>query len=99
MSIGEELSNCVGFQWDDANADKNLEKHRVTDGECEEIFFNEPLLVAEDPSHSDEEARGLALGRTNAARRLFVVFTIRNQLVRIISARDMTPLERRRYGE
>jgi uncharacterized DUF497 family protein len=97
MSIFDDLEECVGFQWDEGNADKNLEKHGVSDAECEQIFFNDPLVAGEDEEHSQDEPRGFALGRTDAGRHLFVVFTIRSQLARVISARDMTPVERRSY--
>ena len=43
-----ELSDSTGFQWDEGNADKNWEKHRVARLECEQPFFNEPFLVNED---------------------------------------------------
>jgi uncharacterized protein len=97
MDLGEALQACVGFQWDEGNADKNLEKHGVTDEECEEVFFNEPLVVGEDAAHSPDEPRGYALGQTNAGRKLFVVFTVRSDRIRVISARDMTRREDRRY--
>lgn len=97
VGVLDELQRSVGFEWDEGNADKNLEKHDVTDGECEEAFFNSPLLVAEDLAHSGDEPRGFALGSTNAGRLLFVAFTVRGHLVRVISARDMTSGERRRY--
>ena len=45
MSAYEELENCTGFDWDDGNQGKNWEKHGVSDGEAEEIFFNDPLAV------------------------------------------------------
>ena len=95
--LRKALQEVVGFQWDEGNADKSLKKHDVSDGECEQIFFNIPLVVGEDLAHSDEELRGYALGATNAGRLLFVVFTIRGDLIRVISARDMTPKEQRRY--
>ncbi len=97
MGVPEDLQGCVGFEWDDDNSDKNLEKHDVSDGACEEIFFNDPLMVGEDAAHSREKQRGFALGQTNAGRLLFVVFTVRRQFIRVISARDMTPAERRWY--
>jgi len=93
------LSKCTGFQWDAGNADKNWELHRVSQAECEEIFFNRPILVAPDDEHSQKEPRYAALGRTNAGRRLAVIFTIRGTLVRVISARDVSRRERRVYEE
>jgi predicted DNA binding CopG/RHH family protein len=48
--------------------------------------------------HSQDEDRYYALGRTSADRRLFVAFTMRGTLVRVISARDMSRTERRAYA-
>ena len=97
MGVLEDLQHCVGFDWDDGNERKNWEKHRVSDAECEEVFFNDPLVAGTDLSQSQSEARYFALGRTDADRHLFVAFTIRNELIRVISARDMTKQELRRY--
>jgi uncharacterized DUF497 family protein len=55
-------------------------------------------VVASDSKHSQVEDRYYALGRTSADRRLFVVFTMRGTLVRVISARDMSRKERRVYA-
>ena len=63
----------------------------------EEIFFNDPLVAGADEAHSKRERRYFALGRTDAGRHLFVAFTIRRNLIRIISAREMTRGEMRRY--
>ena len=97
MAVYDELNDCVGFEWDDGNRDKNWRKHGVTDSECEQVFFNEPFIALEDVAHSRAEPRFYALGQTDAGRRLFVVFTIRDERVRVISARDMTRRETRRY--
>ncbi len=67
--------------------------------ECEEIFFNQPLLIQEDNAHSLIEERFYALGKTNSKRELFVSFTLRNEKVRVISARDMSKKERRVYAK
>ncbi len=61
------------------------------------FFFNQPLVVAPDESHSAAETRFFVLGRTDAHRLLFVVFTPRKNLVRIVSARDMSRAEREAY--
>jgi hypothetical protein len=92
-----KLQDSTGFEWDEGNADKNWVRHRVSQSECEQVFFNQPLIVAEDWEHSLEEDRFYALGRADADRRLFVVFTLRGEWIRIISARDMMPQERREY--
>ena len=93
----EILAQCTGFDWDEGNADKNWEHHQVTRAECEEPFFNAPFLVASDLAHSQTEVRLVALGRTNAGRVLLIVFTLRDTLVRVISARDANRKERRIY--
>jgi hypothetical protein len=89
VAVADPLDSCTGFDWDDANADKNWERHRVTPGEAEDVFFHEPLVIRGDLRHSKREKRYYALGQTAAARRLFVVFTLRRTLIRVISARDM----------
>ena len=91
------LQNCTGFEWDDANVTKNWEKHDVSTVECEQIFFNKPLIIKRDSKHSKFENRYYILGRTNMNRLLFAVFTVRNDKIRIISARDMTISEIKRY--
>lgn len=93
----ERLAQCTGFEWDEGNAEKNWTKHGVSQGECEETFFNSPLLVVADEAHSTAEARFYALGQTEARRPLFVVFTLRGSLIRVISARDMNKAERKEY--
>lgn len=93
------ISDCKGFEWDEGNSNKNWHLHRVSDAECEEIFFNRPLIIAADPRHSEVEPRSFALGRTETDRWLFVAFTIRAAVIRVISARDMTRNEKRKYRE
>ena len=92
------LHQCTGFEWDDGNKNKNWIKHKVSNSECEQIFFNRPLIVHVDVKHSDFEDRYYALGTTDLGRKLFVVFTIRKKKIRIISARDMSRKERRIYA-
>jgi uncharacterized DUF497 family protein len=93
---GKILSNCTGFEWDQGNITQNWDKHFVSAGECEQIFFNKPLIIKRDGEHSKFENRYYVLGRTNIDRFLFAVFTVRNE-IRIISARDMTDSEIKRY--
>ena len=92
-----ELGRCTGFQWDEGNMDKDLRKHGVENWECEQIFFNEPLIVLDDPRHSDAERRWAAFGKTDAAKLLAVVFTLRGSLIGVISARTMNRRERTLY--
>ena len=93
------LFQLEGFEWDQSNIEKNWEKHRVSYLECEEVFFNQPLLAQEDEIHSKFEPRYYVLGRSNDGRHLFIVFTIRRNKIRVISARNMSRRERRIYRE
>jgi uncharacterized DUF497 family protein len=88
-----------GFQWDIGNRDKNLIRHHVENWECEQVFFNRPLLVLDDPTHSVSENRWAAFGKTDTDRFLAVIFTETNDLIRKISARDMNRRERKFYDE
>ena len=94
-----KLFACTGFEWDEGNFEKNWEKHKVSGRECEQIFFNQPLVVAVDEKHSLDEFRYYALGQTDKGRKLFIVFTIRGHLIRVISARAMSRSERRLYDQ
>jgi uncharacterized protein len=93
----EDLDGCTGFEWDEGNANKNWKLHQVSRAEVEETFFNRPVLVAPDATHSEGERRYAALGKTSRDRRLTIIFTVRGTLVRVISARDMSRRERRLY--
>ena len=93
------LLECTSFEWDQHNVQKNWEKHKVTPSECEQIFFNQPLIFAGDIKHSQTEQRFYVLGKTDLDRKLFVVFTIRNKKIRIISARNMNRKEKRSYDQ
>ena len=92
------VGQWTGFDWDAGNRGKNA-RHRVSDDECEEVFFNLPLLLGLDAAHSQHEDRYYVLGQTNAGRRLFVALTMRGTQIRVISARDMRRKERRTYDE
>ena len=91
------FAGIVGFDWDDGNRDKNDLKHGVLNGECEDVFFNQPLIIVSDTKLSKKEKRHSAFGVTDGGRRLTVIFTLRAQHLRVISARDMTQKERRFY--
>ena len=95
----DELGNLTGFDWDAGNRDKNWRRHGVTAGECEEVFFNLPLLVREDPAHSNSEPCWYVLGLTDTGRPLFIVFTIRQDRIRVISARELNARERKIYAQ
>jgi uncharacterized protein len=96
-----DLSQVEGFEWDEGNSRKSVEKHDVSQAEAEQVFFNEPLLVMDDVSHSSHEIRLHALGHSDAGRLLHISFTLRGggKLVRVISARAMHRKERLRYEQ
>jgi uncharacterized protein len=86
----------IAFDWDDGNINKNWLKHKVLQEECEQVLVNSPRIF-EDFKHSIDEKRMTAYGETDAGRRLTVVFTIRQLLIRVISARDQNSKEKKKY--
>ena len=94
-------TQITGFDWDEGNARKSVEKHSVTQFEAEQVFFNQPLLILDDVKHSQKETRFHALGKTDNARLLHISFTLRSAdtLVRVISARDMHRKEKSVYEQ
>lgn len=94
-----KLQECEGFDWNKGNIEKNWLRHKVSPVECEQIFFNEPLVILGDPKHSIAEKRYAAFGQTDDGRLLTVIFTKRQKLLRVISARVMNRRERKFYEE
>jgi uncharacterized protein len=97
--ISKALADATGFEWDEGNAPKVVARHRVEPGECEQAFFQEPFIISFDTAHSALEPRWRALGQTTAGRTLFLVFTVRGPLIRVLAARDQNRKERRYYAE
>lgn len=95
--MNEIFSNIYGFEWDQGNINKNKEKHDIDWWVIEEIFFNQPLLVNEDNKHGEKEKRWYLLGKTDNNEKYMVVFTIRKNKIRVISARLMNKKERAYY--
>ena len=95
-----DLTAVEGFDWDEGNSRKSLDKHSVRQAEAEQVFNGEPLLT-DDIKHSADEARFQALGETADGRLLHVTFTLRDdgKKIRIISARDMNRKERAIYEQ
>jgi len=92
-----DVESLIGFDWDDGNVYKNEEKHGLNFKTIEEVFFNEPLLVIEDFLHSENECRCVAYGRDDNDMKVMVVFTVRVNLIRVISAIEMTKKEKKFY--
>ncbi|QQR80590.1 MAG: BrnT family toxin [Deltaproteobacteria bacterium] len=93
----EKISGLLGFDWDQWNREKSEKKHGVTSIECEQVFFNKPLIIVHDEKHSKDEIRYFSLGKTHGKRGLAVIFTLRNKKIRVISARPMSRQERKVY--
>lgn len=94
------LPEPVSFDWNKGNIDKNLKKHGVSNKEAEQVFSNKPLLLSLDKKHSTKtEIRYQALGKTDEDKILFLSFTVREQSIRIISARSASRKERDKYAK
>jgi uncharacterized DUF497 family protein len=92
------LSKCKGFRWDEGILEKNRLEHKVSKTEREQVFFNHPLVVPHDSEHSDKDETSFCLlGQTDWGRFLFIIFSIRDEAIRVISARDMSTREKRTY--
>ena len=94
-----DLARITGFDWDAGNSAKSVDRHSVAQGEAEQVFADDLLLMADDVKHSHSEPRYHALGRTMEGRMLHVTFTLRDHdtRIRVISARDMNRRERGLY--
>ena len=94
--MGKQIE-ITEFEWNKGNRDKNLEMHGVSDEECEEIFFDSKKKILKDAIHSINEERYILIGQTKLKRILFLVFTIRKNKIRVISARDLNKKEKHLY--
>ncbi len=85
------------FEWNDEKARLNLDKHGVSFEEVRTVF-DDPLYIGfPDPVHSYNEFRFIVIGQSAMDRLLMVAYTERRDQIRIISAREATPKERRKY--
>lgn len=87
------------FQWDPRKDAANQRKHGVGFREAATVFGDPLAMTFEDPDHSISEERFLTIGAAVSGRLLVVAHTERGERVRIISAREVTPRERRFYEE
>jgi len=85
------------FEWDKNKASVNKRKHGVTFEEASTVFADPLAVTIYDLMHSDEEDRYIILGESQRQRLLVVVFTDRDERIRIISARVATRGERKDY--
>lgn len=87
------------FEWDALKAVSNEHKHGVSFSEASSCFWD-PLQVSfYDPDHSDDEDREILIAQSNRSRLLLVNYTMRDETIRIISARPVTRKEARDYAE
>lgn len=92
-----DLDRVINFQWDRGNIDKNFTKHNITPNESEEAFLDQNLKTYDDIEHSQKEKRYIAIGKSKSKNVLYIVFTIRNSQIRVISARIANTKERKIY--
>lgn len=87
------------FEWDEEKAAANLATHGVAFEEARTVF-NDPLYVDfYDPDHSFDERRYIIIGESRQRRLLLVSYTERDEVIRLISAREVTGSEREAYEE
>jgi uncharacterized DUF497 family protein len=88
----------MNFEWDDAKASANDAKHGVTFEAARGVFKDPFALEWMDEAQFADEPRFVVLGMVEG-RLLFVAYTMRGDVIRIISARLAESFERRRYHE
>jgi uncharacterized DUF497 family protein len=89
----------IDFEWDPNKASRNLRKHGVAFEEAATVFRDDLGVTVPDPDHSTEEERFITIGVSNQNRLLIVAHADRGDCMRIISARELTPRERKQYEE
>jgi hypothetical protein len=87
----------MDFEWDTEKASSNVEKHGVGFAEAITVFGDPLEVTIVDPDHVHDERRYLSLGQSVVGRLLVVSYTERDGRIRIISAREAAPTERRHY--
>lgn len=87
------------FKWDEDKASANLAKHDVAFDEAETVFDDPLYIDFYDPDHSDDEHRYIVIGESSQRRLLMVSYTERDEVTRLISAREVTRSEREIYEE
>ena len=87
------------FEWNTEKAEANLKKHGVSFDEAETVFDDPLFVIFADPDHSFEENRFIIMGESNQNRLLVVSYTERPPATRLISAREETRPERKKYEE
>jgi len=86
----------IHFEWDETKADSNIEKHKVSFETACEVFLD-PFLQSKEVELIDDELREVVVGATETLRLLYVAYTLRDDKIPIISARNITKKERIEY--
>ena len=90
----------ISFEWDEEKNKTNKIKHGVSFEEAKTVFFDENAWLEYDDTHSAEEDRFRILGSSFAGNVLLVVHCIRKEsVIRIISSRKATSVEKANYEE
>lgn len=87
------------FKWSKDKAKANLSKHDVSFDEAKMVFEDPLYIDFYDPDHSDDEDRYIIVGQSTQHRLLIVSYTERGNLIRLISAREATRMEKKAYEE
>jgi uncharacterized DUF497 family protein len=87
----------VIFEWDDAKNNLNIQKHGISFMEAVAVFTDEHKLEYYDAEHSVEEERHIVIGRMKDILVIFVSYTEKSDVIRIISARKATKKEEKKY--
>lgn len=88
----------AGFEWDGPEAQQNVATHGVTFDEAATVLDDPLVITLDDEAHSEHEQRFIATGQSVLARVLTVVYTMRVDMTRIISARSAAARELRDYA-
>ena len=89
----------MDFEWDPAKARSNERKHGVSFFEACGVFDDDHSSTVHDPDHSVDQSRYLIFGVSKGGRYLVVSYAERADRIRLISARQMTPRERKAYEQ
>jgi len=91
---------AIQFEWDEEKNRANIKKHGVSFEDAKTVFYDENARIINDPDHSEEEDRFIILGLSFQMKMLIVChcYRERDEIIRIISARQATKKETKEYG-
>jgi len=87
------------FEWDEEKAIINFKKHGIAFEEAVGCFYDPYQVAFEDPEHSEDEFREILIGHSKMGKLLIIVYSLRDKVIRIISARSATKKEAKTYAE